>query len=141
MSKRVYDYIEVEVPLLGMRVVVFLSSYSKLKNWAEEKFGVKLEDLEPDQEEADGLTIDLNDYGMDGYVIVTLKDIKKKLRSWKSFSRGVGVIVHECLHATKAVLMSRGVPFTPENDEIIAYTQEHLVESMLSALTKGRAVK
>lgn len=30
-------------------------------------------------------------------------------------------LAHECIHLVRHILTDRGIPFTPENDEIIAY--------------------
>ena len=136
MSKDKYDVIEISIPLFGMYLELFLSPFSKIGEWAEEEFGCKLSDLETDETEADGLTINLRDAGTDGFIIVALKDFRRRLK--KKHNAAIGVLAHECLHATKAIFESRGVPFTPENEEVIAYMQEHLVESSLDALTNRR---
>lgn len=43
---------------------------------------------------------------------------------------------HECLHLTKSIFRDRGIPFTAENDEVIAYYQEHLVKTLWRQLNK-----
>ena len=44
--------------------------------------------------------------------------------------RCLSVLVHECLHLVKGIFRERGIPFTAENDEAIAYYQEWWFEKL-----------
>ena len=136
MTKSEYDVIEVDVPPFGMYVEVWLDDFSKIPEWIKSEFEVEIPELPEDHLAAGGLTIDLAQFGADGYVVVCLKDFKKNLR--REFIRTIGILSHECLHATKAVFESRDIPFTPENEEVIAYTQEGLVETILTKINERK---
>lgn len=130
------EVLEIPVPLFGMFLEIWLGDSRDIAKWAKDEFGADVSDLEQDELDADGLTIDLGQGGVDGYIIVYLKDFKERLR--KDMKHAVGTLAHECLHATKSVLESRGVPFTPENEELIAYLQEDMIENVLAKLKKRR---
>lgn len=136
MSRDEYEVIEIEVPLFGMFLEVFLSDYSKIYDWVKEEFDCDLSNLDEDVVNADGFTVNLGDAGTDGYIVIALKDFRRKLK--RKHNIAVGVLTHECLHAVKAIFESRGIPFTPENEEVIAYAQEHLVESVLNELSNKK---
>lgn len=135
-SGETYDVLEIDVPLFGMFMEVFLDDISKLESWMKMAIGGEMSELEESEKLADGLTIDSTNAGVDGYVIMVLKDFRKKMKEDRITA--IGILAHECLHAARTVLDSRGVPFTSENDEVVAYLQEHLVESTLRELKKGR---
>ena len=46
----------------------------------------------------------------------------------------MGHLVHECMHATVAILNSRGIPINKNNEECVAYYQEFLFKGFLSKI-------
>lgn len=50
------------------------------------------------------------------------------------FDGQLATLVHECLHATTALLEDRGVPISRENDEVMAYTLDCLFSSLLKSM-------
>lgn len=134
-SDGAYDAIEIEVPVFNALLELFVGDTSKVGEWASDDLQCDLLGVEDAVASADGFTVSLADVGKDGYVVIALKDFRRRLRADRV--RAVGVLAHECLHAVKAVFESRGVPFTPENEEAIAYLQEHLIEEALTRLSSS----
>ncbi len=126
---------EIEVPLFNMFIYVFVDEREKLDKWAKETFDVDiklLEDLDDAEDSADGLTIDLKNCGLDGNVIVFLKDFYPGMLDYES--KPIGVLSHEIIHAVVAVLRSRGIPFNAANEELIAYLHEYIFNKALEYL-------
>jgi hypothetical protein len=79
----------------------------------------------------DGLFVNIdNDYGISGQFLLAVRDIQKKS------SIRVGVIAHEALHAVRGILKARGIPFDGDNEELIAYLQEYIIEKTLDFYEK-----
>lgn len=43
---------------------------------------------------------------------------------------------HECVHLVKHIFVDRGIPFTAENDEVIAYYLEYWFKRLWRAINK-----
>ena len=132
MNARSLDVIEIEIPIFGMFLEVYLDKPEKLEEWAKAEFDI--DDLELSREElnAVGLTLNLMENGTDGYVVIALKDFRKLLKD--DMAHAVQILAHECLHAAKAVFESRNVPFTGDNEEMIAYTMDYLIKNILDRI-------
>lgn len=59
--------------------------------------------------------------------IIWLPKVPKKIEELATLS-------HECIHATHAILEDRGIDWTAQNDEVVAYTQAYLFKEILTAL-------
>lgn len=50
-------------------------------------------------------------------------------------------LIHETIHVVKNVFTDRGIPFTAENHEMIAYYQSYLFETLWRAINKPSGKK
>ena len=128
---------EIEIPIFGMYIELYIGNdFNKIPDWVSEELGAAMPKLDDGEVCSDGLTIDLSQLGLDGYIVVALKDFYKKVA--EDFNAAAGVMTHEALHATKIIMTSRGIPFDEDNDELIAYIQEYVVEEILTAIEKDK---
>lgn len=54
-----------------------------------------------------------------GFVIIIFKDLDN-----------IGIIAHECLHATSYILSNRGIYFSEETEEVYAYLLGYIVNEI-----------
>ena len=88
------------------------------------------------------LTIGKTDGVLAGSTQVETKQTKKGLQvryhahidSEKDFYG----LMHECVHLVKHIFIDRGVPFTAENDEAVAYYMMYWFKRMWRALGKAK---
>lgn len=45
-------------------------------------------------------------------------------------------LMHECLHLVKGIFVDRGIPFSAENDEAVAYYQEYWFKRIWREISK-----
>ena len=57
---------------------------------------------------------------------------------WLEPNASLGIISHELIHASMAVLAGSGVPITRANEESLAYLHSHLLEKCVAKLGKQR---
>jgi len=124
--------IDIDVPMFGMIIQIYAGKdiYDFIE-WIQTEHGTTL-CLDESEMEVDGLTVDMAQLGVDGFVPIFLRNFKKRLA--KDHIMAIGLLSHEALHATKMICESRGIPFNTENDEVIAYMQEHIIEEALKKL-------
>lgn len=129
----VIETFEINIPIFGMYIELFIGDdFAKIPEWLEGEFEQKFT-LDESDCIADGLTIDLSQQGLDGYIVIALKDFWKKIS--EDFTAAMGVLTHEAFHAAKMVMDSRGIPFIEDNEELVAYLTEFITESILDTVT------
>ena len=125
-------YFDVEIPIFSVRVIIWLKDFDSLCKEMMERFDIGIAD-DIFQKSADGCVLNLEgDYFVSGYVLLALKDFKKRVKEDKA--EAMSTLVHECLHVATAVMHNRGIPVSYENDETIAYIQSYLVEQVFSRI-------
>jgi len=77
-------------------------------------------------------TIDIEKYDKNGEMNLKIR----RILIWIEKSDDYNGMVHETIHLVKRVFEIMGVPFTAENDEIIAYYQNYWVRTFWHKMSK-----
>ena len=71
---------------------------------------------------------------------VEIEDVKSETACgflvWVNRSDNYYTMVHECLHLVNMIFKFHGIPFTSDNDEIIAYYQNYWVRKFWNKMSK-----
>ena len=120
---------DVKIDIFNAVVTVHLGTFDELRDYVDKKYSMA---LQAEDKSIDGFLADLDkDYGISGACILCVKNFFDVDRT-----TALGILVHEALHAVRAIFRSRGVPFAGDNEETIAYTQEYIVGAVLKQVNK-----
>jgi len=77
-------------------------------------------------------TLDIERYDKNGELCFQTR----RLLVWVETKNDWDAMVHETVHLVKRIFEIMGIPFTPENDEIIAYYQNYWVRTFWHKMSK-----
>ena len=60
---------------------------------------------------------------------------------WVKDKKNFYIMVHETVHLTKQIFETHNIPFTPENDELIAYYQNYWIRRFWKVMSKTKGKK
>lgn len=118
------------MPIMKLKDVLYRNDIYFIHGESDEKIKAYLKrkadyDAAEIVKKSSGFFVSFGEPTCEFYIVIT-----KQADNW------IGTLVHECLHATSAVLRDRGIELTAETEEAYAYYLQWLFNSLHCLLQK-----
>lgn len=109
----------VKMPPFNAAVSFFIGDFAEFSLWLNKRYG-----LEPDRDCSLANAATFDTYSMDSGDICAVYIPVDNINN-------ISVICHEIVHAVGLICLRRGILYSTENTEVIAYMTEHFVSEYI----------